>query len=406
MLSSDFPPVHGGASQYHYSYLRHVAPGAFRIIAGHETGWREFDAAFRHPVRRWDFFRHTSFASKFVKIAEFGASTLAAIPAGIAHIHCGQILSTGAVGWLCNRLYGIPYTLYVHGAEELEEFQIFEVMGRYRKLGWINEMMRRFLRDADRIVCSSPWPHARMLEYGIDPDRLVTFLPVVEPTEFDAAPAQVDALRAAHGLTGRRVLMTVSRLSEHKGQDVTMRALPAILARYPDAVYVIAGKGPDEARLHALRDELGLGEAVRFLGHVSDADRKLLYRACDVFVMASREIHEKGLVEGFGISFLEAGLCEKPVIAGRSGGIPGGVVNGVELPGSVLHETTGLLVDPEQPADIAAAALRLLDRPEEAARMGAAGRERVLREFTRDSLVRAWCELYGLPYVPETSGRA
>lgn len=406
LLSSDFPPVPGGESQYYYSYLRHVAPDAFSIVAAKEEGWREFDAAFRHRISRWNLLQHTAFASKPMKIAKALAATLAQFPGGVAHIHCGQALSMGAVGWLCRQLFGVPYTIYVHGAEELEEFQKFDVMGGYRKLDWINSLLRMFFSDADKIICASPWPHAKLLEYGIDGGKIHTFLPVIEPADFNAEASAVSALRRKHGLTNRKILLSLSRLSEHKGQDNVMRALPALLAAHPETVYVIAGKGPDEHRLRALHAELGLGDAVRFLGHVSDEDRRLFYRACDVFVMASRAIHEKGLVEGFGISFLEAGLCEKPVIAGRSGGIPGGVVNGVELPGSVLHEVTGLLVDPEQPADIAAAALRLFDRPEEAARMGAAGRERVLREFTRDSLVRAWCDLYGLPYAPEPAGRA
>ncbi|MGH9689644.1 MAG: glycosyltransferase, partial [Candidatus Acidiferrales bacterium] len=81
---------------------------------------------------------------------------------------------------------------------------------------------------------------------------------------------------------------------------------------------------------------------------------------------------ESGDVEGFGLVYLEANACGKPVIAGRSGGVSDAVVDGV----------TGFLVDPSSSEEIAAAIVRILSSPDLAARLGNQGRERVLREFT------------------------
>jgi len=99
-----------------------------------------------------------------------------------------------------------------------------------------------------------------------------------------------------------------------------------------------------------------------------------VYALCDVFIMASREQLDLCDLEGFGMVFLEANACGKAVIGGRSGGIADAVLDG----------ETGLLVDPHAPEAIAVAVDRLLSDPALAARMGAQGRARILRELTWD----------------------
>ena len=123
----------------------------------------------------------------------------------------------------------------------------------------------------------------------------------------------------------------------------------------------------------------GLGMLI--IGFVPDADLPSLYNLCDVFVMPNRVTEGtllQGDIEGFGISFLEAGACEKPVVAGRSGGA-------VE---AVLHNRTGLLVDPRSEADVAGALQRLLDDPELAQTLGRQARQRIEREFDWRILAR------------------
>jgi phosphatidylinositol alpha-1,6-mannosyltransferase len=104
---------------------------------------------------------------------------------------------------------------------------------------------------------------------------------------------------------------------------------------------------------------------------VADEDLPDVYALSDVFVMPSRERLEEKDVEGFGLVFLEANACAKPVIGGRSGGIPDAIVDGI----------TGLLVDPQDPADIADALARLLVDKDLAIRLGRQGRSRVVRDF-------------------------
>ncbi len=107
-----------------------------------------------------------------------------------------------------------------------------------------------------------------------------------------------------------------------------------------------------------------------------DEELSAYYNAADVFVMPNRE--EGTDVEGFGIVFLEANACSKPVIGGRSGGAVDAIADG----------ESGYLVDPSSPQAIAEAASRLLTDPALARRMGEAGRERARREFSWERAAR------------------
>jgi phosphatidylinositol alpha-1,6-mannosyltransferase len=128
---------------------------------------------------------------------------------------------------------------------------------------------------------------------------------------------------------------------------------------------------------------LGLDDAVRLLGFVPDAELPALYNAADCFVLASRRYDL--LVEGFGISVVEASASGLPVIGSRSGGIPEAVREG----------ETGLLVDSDDPAALAAAAIRLLGDEALRRRMGAAGRVAVERYYNWDRVAADFIRIDG-----------
>ena len=181
---------------------------------------------------------------------------------------------------------------------------------------------------------------------------------------------EVRAARARYGLDGKLVLLTVARLVRHKGHDQVLRTLALLDGRYGDVVYLIVGAGQERASLERQVAALGLASQVRMLGALPWREVERLYQACDVFVMPSRQ--EGTDVEGLGMVYLEAGLRGKPVIGGRSGGIPDAVRDG----------ETGFLVDPSDPEDLARALGRLLSDEGLRRRMGENGRRRVLDEFS------------------------
>jgi phosphatidyl-myo-inositol dimannoside synthase len=150
----------------------------------------------------------------------------------------------------------------------------------------------------------------------------------------------------------------------YKGHDLLLELWPRIQAEIPEATLVIAGDGNDRSRLTAKAGDLGLKEAVTFLGRVSDETLLALYRRCAVFVMPSPH-------EGFGLVFLEAMRAGTACI--------GGVGATAEV---IEHGVTGLIVDPRQPDRVREALLLLLRDSACRLRMGVAGAVRFARYFT------------------------
>jgi phosphatidylinositol alpha-1,6-mannosyltransferase len=222
---------------------------------------------------------------------------------------------------------------------------------------------------ADRVFAVSEFTRGMLVKAGVSPSKIAVIHNGVDTCDLDIE-ADVAGVKDRFGLQGKRVILTVARLDIHKGHDTVIRALPSILARVPDAVYVVAGEGVMRSRLVALSDSLGVGNRVIFTGDLPRPDVVALFMACDVFAMISRI--EESSVEGFGIVFLEAGALGRPVVGGRSGGIPDAVADG----------ETGLLVDPADPEDVARAITRILSDSDLAARLGEAGRKRARERFT------------------------
>jgi glycosyltransferase involved in cell wall biosynthesis len=160
-------------------------------------------------------------------------------------------------------------------------------------------------------------------------------------------------------------LLCVGRLIPIKGHIVLLRAFAAARRQVPGLELEIAGRGPLEPAVRALAKDLGIADAVRFLGHVSPI-QSAIERAAIVVVPS--------MGEGFGMVALEAMERARPVIAADIGGLS-------EL---VRHGVTGLLVAPGEAEPFAQALVELGADLERAARMGAAGRERALHEFLEE----------------------
>jgi phosphatidylinositol alpha-1,6-mannosyltransferase len=150
-----------------------------------------------------------------------------------------------------------------------------------------------------------------------------------------------------------------------------IRALPAIRARVPDVRWVVVGGGRLQTELEELATSLGVRDAIRFEGRISDSERDRWLESAHVFAMPSRVPPDGVGGEGFGIAYLEAGIHGLPVVAGAQGGALDAVV----------HGETGLLVDPNDIASLADAIAGLLLDPERSARLGEQGAKHA-RQFT------------------------
>lgn len=238
------------------------------------------------------------------------------------------------------------------------------------------------LARADAILANSLYTAARVRPFLKGrPERVVLIQASIEP---QPEPSPEGIKRAAEVIAGGGpVLMTLARLEPRKGVDMTLRALPGLAQRHPGLVYVVAGGGEDAGRLKALAAELGVEARVRFTGRVDDDLRAGLLAACDVFSMPVRK--EGDSVEGFGLTYVEAGWYGAPSVAGREGGAATAVLDG----------EVGLLCDGADPASVEAALGRLLDDEALRRRLGDAAQARA-RAFTWDRRLPEYLKTLGI----------
>jgi phosphatidylinositol alpha-1,6-mannosyltransferase len=232
---------------------------------------------------------------------------------------------------------------------------------------------RLALQQADRVFANSRFTSDLVQRVGVDPKKIDIVHPGCDIDRFRPNEPRVDLRRK---LLGPRyldqIIITVGALVPRKGHDMVIRALRRLRQTIPNVTYVIVGDGPRRTQLEQLAEVVGVADRVVFTGKISDKDLLDTYALSDVFVMPSREELEKCDVEGFGLVFLEANACGKPVIGGRSGGSADAIIDGV----------TGLLVDPHDPEDIANAMQRVLSDRNLAIRLGRQGQLRVTSDFS------------------------
>src|SRR5262249_36979169 len=213
-------------------------------------------------------------------------------------VFCGHLFMA-PLALLIARLKGAKLIIQMHGIEAWQLPTLF---------------CRTAVEAADLVLCVSRYTRAQVLNWAaIAPERVVV-LPNTVGVRF--APGDGSKLRTAWGLLGKRVLLSVGRMStqeRYKGHDRVIRAVPKLLDAGQDVVYVIVGGGDDRSRLHLLADQEGVADRVWFMGALDPAALIDAYRMADLFVMPSTG-------EGFGIAFLEAMACGTPALGLAVGG--------------------------------------------------------------------------------------
>jgi phosphatidyl-myo-inositol dimannoside synthase len=361
-VTDKFIPERGG-SQIIFGHAYAALPEhEVTIITRRWPGDQECDRSYRHRILRVPYSRVPKVRNPllWMKLAQ-SAKSLARQEA-FHQIHCGQTIETAPKGTALAARLGLPSVLHTF-AEDVTTYLTHPVYGR---------MMRKGLRSATVVTTISQFTKQHLLDLDVPEERIVLLYPGVTPENWRPTGGE-RRIREKYKLRGKRVLLTVSRLIPRKGQDTVLRALPAVLANNSDTIYLIVGSGPEETRLKELAQRLGVAEHVHFVGSIPNHQTVDYYHACDMFVMPNRQM-PNGDVEGFGLVFLEANACGKPVIGGCSGGTVDAIADG----------ESGYLVDPTSPEEVAQRLIELLSQPQKARAMGEAGRDRVVRQFTWD----------------------
>ena len=342
VITPDFPPARGGIQVLSYRLAAGIEGMRTLVVAPRQQGAEEFDRASPVEVRRAPAPRGPGSARAGALNAAALRNALAFRPqlALVAHI----VASPAAAA--IRRALGTRTAQYFHAEE----------------IGARPKLAAFAAREADAVISVSRYTTGPDRGDGCGPDA-----PQPDPgrrrhPDGPEPPAE----RATDGSHDRRLA------ERYKGHDVMIRALPLVLARVPDAKWVVIGDGPLRPAHEALARAYGVDGSVRFLGNVSDEERDAWLRRCKLLAMPSRLPGGRFAGEGFGIVYLEAGAYGKPVVAGNVGGALDAVVDG----------ESGLLVDPTDPVRVADGIARLLLDAELARRLGEGG--------ARRARARAW----------------
>jgi glycosyltransferase involved in cell wall biosynthesis len=171
------------------------------------------------------------------------------------------------------------------------------------------------------------------------------------------------------------LLGVIARLSDVKGIDILIKAMPRILKKVPSANLLIAGHGPEEFKLKKLAQDLSLTGHV-FFKDITDQPQELLH-GFDVFIMPS-------LMEGLGLSVMEAQACGIPVVASRVGGL-------LDL---IEEGRNGYLTAPNDPASLADRIIELLGNPQQAQMMARQARSNIEKHFSLPGMLKQTLEAY------------
>ncbi|MDX3664239.1 glycosyltransferase family 4 protein [Streptomyces sp. ID05-26A] len=362
LVTNDFPPRPGGIQSYLHAFATRLPQDSLVVYAPKWKGAEEFDAeqpfpVVRHPTslmlptpdvlrRARDIARAES-----CEAAWFGAAAPLALLAPSLGLSRSVACTHGhEVGWSM-----LPVARQALGAIG-SGVDVVTYVSRYTR--------SRFS------AAFGPMAALEHLPSGVDTEQ------------YRPDPAARAEIRERHGLGDRPVVVCVSRLVPRKGQDVLIRALPLIQRSVPDAALLIVGGGPYRKTL----EKMAAGSRdIVLTGSVPWEELPAHYNAGDVFAMPCRT-RGRGLdVEGLGIVYLEASATGLPVVAGRSGGAPETVRDGI----------TGNVVDGLDVEAVASRIASLLADPGTAAKMGRAGREWVSDHWRWDQLAHRLENLIG-----------
>ncbi len=225
---------------------------------------------------------------------------------------------TAPIAWLLSKLCGARSAAYLHG------FDITVNHCLYRRL-W-----RPIFKKLDHIVVNSTPTQALAIAAGVNPSSIDIVYPGVSLPDSPKPAQSIAAFKEQYGLTGKKILLSVGRLTTRKGlREFVEQALPAIIQAEPDAMLLVIGEAPKNSlgagiqTVESIQDQAeqsGVAEYIKFLGVITDKDLlATAYEAADVHVFPVRHIPDDP--EGFGMVAIEAAAHGLPTVAFASGGV-------------------------------------------------------------------------------------
>jgi len=265
-------------------------------------------------------------------------------------IHAHAALPCGHAAVLLSRELKIPCVVTVHGLDAFFDNQVGGHAGQ-----WCKRVAQFVYRSASRVICISEKVSKEIARNATAPVNTKVIYNSVNAQMFSPASAESPS----------NTILSVGNLIPIKGHELLLRALSAVLPRYPDISCEIIGVGREHHRLTSLASDYNIAGKVRFLGRQSREQVTEAMRRCAIFALPSR-------YEGLGCVYLEAMSAEKPVIACRGQGID-------EI---IRHGSNGWLVGPDELQELVQALSVLLQNLQLRQQIGEAARRTVLQSLT------------------------
>src|SRR4029453_5331105 len=255
LISTYYPPEHGGISHYMASVAKALGPARGSCLTNvleSRPGAHEADGI--HVYRRPRAFATSKLTQALGVAATIGEIMLRERPQAV---QIATTTSEGYFGLWLRRWFGLPFVIYAHGNEVLQAMQT----------SW--PLARRALVSADRGLANSRFTASLVRRAGVAPERVEIVHPGCDVESFH--PTERDESLCRRLLGERRagpILLSVGGLVPRKGQDMVIHALPKLLKRYPDLVYLIVGEGRHRRTLETLIAQTGVGDRVVLTGEV------------------------------------------------------------------------------------------------------------------------------------------
>jgi len=283
----------------------------------------------------------------------------------VVHVHWSR-WKTGLLAVLVSKICRKPVLLGLAGDD------VYTPKEPERRPGFI---YMRTVAMADLLVTTSEDLKRRALEKGF-PRRAVAIPQGIDTEKFNPSVSG-RAVKDRLGWNEKTIIMAAARLIERKGVAYLIEAFHRVLEREPDTRLMIAGEGPERARLEERVESLGLSKTVAFLGVVPYREVPSYYAASDIFVHIPT-------YEAMPHVIYEAMATGKPVVASKVGGIVEVIEDGKD----------GLLVEPKDPEGTAEAVIRLIQDRSLGRRLGRAAIDKIEKRYTWDIIANKYLKLY------------
>lgn len=281
------------------------------------------------------------------------------------HLHVHFANASATVALMVRKIYGIPYSITVHGSDEFYDFRFYR--------------LRRKIEGASFLRCVSSFTRSQLMKAGRpeDWDKLEVCALGVDPDVFQPVPR-----RAGRPFS----ILCTAGLATAKGQRILLDAVAELRGRGRQVRLDLIGDGPDRAALERAAARLNIAADVHFQGSAGQARVREFLADADVFVLPS-------FAEGVPVCLMEAMAMEVACVATYVGGIPELIDSGRD----------GILVPPSDAVRLADAIETLMDDAGLRLSLGRAGRRKVIEKYNLGPNVEKLAAMFSrrLPAAPE-----